>query len=209
MRQLLNTLYVMTEDSYLSLDGENVVVLRADEALGRFPLHTLESIVYFGYRGASPALMGRCVQRGVSLCFMTPSGRLLARCCGASGGNVLLRKKQYQLSEDEEQSCLIARAMIAGKLYNSRWVLERATRDHALRVDTDRLKVVSARLYSSAATAAACVRLDALRGVEGEAASEYFSVFDELILQSGDEFRFHGRSRRPPLDRVNALLSMS
>lgn len=209
MRHLLNTLFVMTEDSYLSLDGENVVVLRDDETLGRFPLHMLEGIIYFGYRGASPALMGRCVQRGVSLCFMTPSGRLLARCCGASSGNVLLRKKQYQVSEAEEQSCVIARSMIAGKLYNSRWVLERATRDHAMRVDTERLKAVSLKLLESAVAASNCVRLDVLRGIEGEAAAGYFSAFDELILQGGDEFRFHGRSRRPPLDRVNAMLSMS
>lgn len=208
MRHLMNTLFVMTEDSYLSLDGENVVVSRDTDTLGRFPLHTLEGIVYFGYKGASPALMGGCAERGVSLCFMKPSGRFLARSCGISSGNVILRKEQYRVSDSQEKSCLIARNMIAGKLYNCRWVLERATRDHGLRVDTAALKLVSAHLREAAGVAADCQSLGTLRGLEGEAASEYFSVFDHLILQSKDEFCFDVRSRRPPLDRVNALLSL-
>lgn len=209
MRHLLNTLFVLSEDSYLSLDGENVVIMREDETLGRFPLHTLEGIVYFGYKGASPALMGGCVQRQVSLCFMKPSGRFLARVCGQSSGNVLLRKKQYRVSEDESTSCMIAGAMIAGKIYNARWVLERAVRDHSMRVDTERLKVVSSGLKSSAAEASQCVDLAVLRGIEGEAASRYFSVLDELILQNKAFFSFDGRVRRPPTDPINALLSFT
>lgn len=209
MRHLLNTLFVTTEDSYLSLDGENVVALRDKETLGRFPLHTLEGIVYFGYKGASPALMGKCAERGVALSFMTPSGRFLARTQGMTGGNVLLRKQQYRVSDSEWDSCLIARSMICGKLYNARWVLERATRDYALRVDVEKLKTVSLRLRDSALRAADCDLLATLRGVEGEAAGEYFSVFDELILQNKDAFQFDTRNRRPPLDNVNALLSLT
>lgn len=209
MRHLLNTLFVLTEDSYLSLDGENVVISREDETLGRFPLHTLEGIIYFGYKGASPALMGGCVQRGVSLCFMKPSGRFLARVCGQSSGNVLLRKKQYRVSDSEDESCLVARAMIAGKIYNARWVLERATRDHSLRIDVERVKAVSAELKEASAIAAQCLELATLRGVEGEAASRYFSVFNELILQNKEAFFFDGRSRRPPTDPMNALLSFA
>lgn len=207
MRHLLNTLFVLTEDSYLSLDGENVVILREDETLGRFPLHTLEGIISFGYKGASPALMGSCVERNVSLCFMKPSGRFFARACGKSSGNVLLRKKQYRVSDDEGESATIARAMIAGKIYNARWVLERATRDHALRIDVERMKSVSAGLKDSAVEAAQCLELASLRGIEGEAASRYFSVFNELILQNKEYFSFKGRTRRPPTDPVNALLS--
>ncbi|MGI5979752.1 MAG: type I-C CRISPR-associated endonuclease Cas1c [Oscillospiraceae bacterium] len=207
MRHLLNTLYVLTEDSYLALDGENVVVLRDDETLGRFPLHTLESILYFGYKGASPALMGACAKNQIGLCFLTPNGRFLARVCGETRGNVLLRKKQYAVSENKTESTLIARNMIAGKLSNARWVLERATRDHALRVDVERLKTVSATLAEAAKLAAVTTEPDILRGIEGEAATRYFGVFDELVLQSKDEFFFHGRSRRPPLDNMNAMLS--
>ena len=209
MRHLLNTLFVLTEDSYLALDGENVVILQGDETLGRFPLHTLESILYFGYRGASPALMGACAKGEIGLCFLTPNGRFLARVCGETRGNVLLRKKQYAVAENEAESCIIARAMIAGKLTNARWVLERATRDHALRVDVEKLKTVSAALYDAAKLAAQAAQPDLLRGIEGEAATRYFGAFDELILQSKDEFFFKTRSRRPPLDKLNALLSFA
>ena len=209
MRHLLNTLFVLTEDSYLALDGENVVVLQGDETLGRFPLHTLEGILYFGYRGASPALMGACAKNEIGLCFLTPNGRFLARVCGETRGNVLLRKKQYAVAESETERCLVARNMIAGKLTNARWVLERATRDHALRVDVEKLKTVSAALADSAKLAAAAEQPDVLRGIEGEAATRYFGVFDELILQSKDDFFFKTRSRRPPLDNMNAMLSFA
>lgn len=209
MRHLLNTLFVLTEDSYLALDGENVVVLSGEETLGRFPLHTLESILYFGYKGASPALMGACSRGGVSLCFFTPNGRFLARACGETRGNVLLRKKQYAVSELRAESCAIARSFIVGKLTNARWILERAVRDHGPVVDADALKAVSAALLTSARLAAEAAEPDALRGIEGEAAARYFGVFDQLILQNRDSFAFHGRSRRPPLDNVNAMLSFA
>lgn len=209
MRHLLNTLFILTEDSYLSLDGETIVVSRGQDVLGQFPLHTLQGILYFGYKGASPALMGACASHQIALSFFTPSGRFLARSCGASSGNVLLRKTQYAVSGDVGESCRIAGAMIAGKLHNARWVLERATRDHALRVDVERLKSVSAALASAARDAAVSTDPDSLRGVEGEAATRYFSVFDQLLLQNKEAFFFHGRSRRPPLDKVNALLSFT
>jgi CRISPR-associated protein Cas1 len=209
MRHLLNTLFVLTEDSYLALDGENVVVLQGDETLGRFPLHTLEGILYFGYNGASPALMGACAKNEISLCFLTPNGRFLARICGETRGNVLLRKKQYAVAENEAECCLVARNMIAGKLVNARWVLERATRDHALRVNAEKLKTVSAALADAAKLVLETEQPDALRGIEGEAATRYFGVFDELILQSKDDFFFKTRSRRPPLDNMNAMLSFA
>lgn len=209
MRHLLNTLFVMTEDSYLALEGENVVVLREEETLGRFPLHTLEGIDYFGYKGASPALMGACAKNEISLCFLTPNGRFLARVCGETRGNVLLRRKQYAVADREEESCLVARNMIAGKLTNARWVLQRATRDHALRVDVEQLKTVSTSLADAACLAAAAEQAEVLRGIEGEAARRYFGVFDQLILQNRETFSFRTRSRRPPLDAMNALLSLA
>lgn len=207
MRRLLNALFVLTEESYLSLDGENVVVLNAERELGRYPLHSLEAILYFGYKGASPALMGACAKRGVSLSFLTPSGRFLAQVYGETRGNVLLRKQQMRISDDETASCKIARHFIAGKLYNGRWVLERATRDHALRVDVDRLKAASLALHEAIAPVLACEDLDLLRGLEGKAATHYFGVLDELILQNKQAFFFRERSRRPPMDNFNAMLS--
>ena len=123
MKKLLNTLYITSPDSYLSLDGENIVILDGDKELGRIPLHNLEAVVSFGYRGASPALMGACADRNISLCFMTPQGKFLARVTGGVRGNVLLRKKQYDVSEDSEICLNIAKNCILGKVYNSRWVL--------------------------------------------------------------------------------------
>ncbi|WP_300840192.1 type I-C CRISPR-associated endonuclease Cas1c [uncultured Acetatifactor sp.] len=207
MKRLLNTLYITSSDRYLSLDGENVVVLAEQKEVGRVPLHNLEAIVTFGFTGASPALMGACAQRNVALSFLSHSGRFLARISGEERGNVLLRKRQYGISEDAAGSLDIAKSFIIGKIFNARWVLERATRDHAMRVDTERLKKVSGQLKCSLESVQECAFVDTLRGIEGEAASLYFSVFDELILQQKEAFRFQGRNRRPPLDAINALLS--
>lgn len=156
MRKLLNTLYILTPESYLSLDGENVVIQQGDKEMGRFPLHTLEMILSFSYRGASPALMGGCAKRGVGLCFFTPNGRFLARATGEERGNVLLRKAQYRLSDEPSASCRIARNFILGKIYNSRWSLERATRDHPMRVDVPALKAASSSLAGLCRDTAQC-----------------------------------------------------
>jgi CRISPR-associated protein Cas1 len=209
VRKLLNVLYVTTPDAYLSLDGENVVVRKDDADLRRLPLHNLEGIVTFGYTGASPALMSACAERGVSLSFMTKNGRFLARVQGAVTGNVLLRREQYRLADDEQSSLTVAKNTISGKLFNARWVLERTTRDHALRVDVANLKNVSDALRRAIDAVQASETLDQLRGLEGEAAQLYFGVFNELILQQEEDFVFAGRNRRPPLDRVNALLSFA
>ncbi len=207
MRHLLNTLFVTIEDAYATLDGENVVIRRGDETLGRFPLHILEGIFLFTYPGASPALMGKCARENVNLVFLTPRGRFLARTSGMSQGNVLLRRTQYRAADDPLQSCRIARNMIFGKLSNARQVLDRARRDHAPRIDAQRFQAVSDQLRGLLPQAMEETSLDALRGLEGAGANEYFSLFDDMILRSKDVFFFHGRSRRPPLDRVNALLS--
>ena len=209
MRHLLNTLYVMTEDAWLSLDGENVVIQKEERELGRFPLHGLEGIVCFSYRGASPALMGACAERGIDLSFFRPSGKFLARVSGGARGNVLLRKMQYRVSEDAASALDIGKSMLIGKLYNSRWVLERATRDHALSVDTERLKAASVMLKAAVSRMEKADCADSLRGIEGDAAAEYFGVFNELILNNDSAFIFQGRSRRPPFDCVNAMLSFA
>ncbi|SCJ99043.1 CRISPR-associated endonuclease Cas1%2C subtype I-C/DVULG [uncultured Eubacterium sp.] len=209
MRKLLNTLYVMSEDVYLALDGENIVILRDEETVGRFPLHTLENIVSFTYKGASPSLMGACAEKGIDLSFYSPRGRFLARVSGRSYGNVLLRKEQYRISDDLNRSALYARNMILGKVFNCRWSLERTIRDNGMRVDTERIKGVSQELNEGLEQIRVCEDLDTLRGIEGELASRYFYVFDELIINQKSDFAFHGRNRRPPLDNINALLSFA
>ena len=207
MKKLLNTLYVMSQDSYLSLDGENVVVLDQEQEVGRLPLHNLEAIVSFGYRGVSPALMGGCASRNISLCFLTPQGKFLARVTGSIKGNVVLRKTQYEASNNPNIAMGVARNCILGKVYNSRWILERATRDHGVSVDAERIKKASAFLHNSLKNIEECRDMEQLRGYEGEAASVYFRVFDQLILQQKKDFVFSGRNKRPPLDNVNAMLS--
>jgi len=209
MKKLLNTLYVTAPDCYLALDGKNVVVRKDDEERFRLPLHNIESIVTFGYTGASPALMRACAAQNIGFCFLSANGRFLARVVGEVYGNVLLRKQQYRISDDERQSMQIARHMIIGKLFNSRWIIERATRDHTMRVDVDKLKEVSGALKRTIEMIPGSENLEQLRGLEGESAIRYFSVLDDLILQQKDDFHFTHRSRRPPLDKFNALLSFA
>lgn len=207
MRTLLNTLFVLSEDCYLTRENENVVVLQGDTTAGRFPLHTLEGILCFSYKGASPALMGVCAEMGIQLSFYSPNGRFYCQTAGDAQGNVLLRREQYRRADSPLGCRDLAGYLLAGKLYNARWVLERATRDHALRLDVPRLKEASAALAEAGKTLLEQPDTDSVRGVEGAAAQRYFSVFDELILQNKDAFFFRKRSRRPPLDRMNALLS--
>lgn len=209
MRHLLNTLYVLSEDARLTLDGENVVVKRGETEMARLPLHTLEGIISFTYAGATPALMGACARHGVDLAFFSPYGKFLARTVGEEYGNVLLRQTQYRIADDPMQSCRYARCFILGKVYNARWVLERATRDHPQRVAVDKLKQASARMAESLPVIERCGDAEQLRGLEGVAAQQYFDCFNDLILQQQDEFVFTTRNRRPPLDNVNALLSFA
>lgn len=209
MKPLLNTLFVTSEDLYLTLDGENVVANRGKEMVARYPLHTLQNIVSFSYAGASPALMGACAKRDVGLAFCSPRGRFLARVGGESRGNVLLRRTQYRAADDPAQSCRIARSMIFGKLHNARWSIERTKRDHGLRVDCGRLDAASRRIQGLLEPVLEETDLDSLRGLEGIGAAAYFDVLDEMILSGKEDFFFHERSRRPPLDRVNALLSFA
>ncbi len=207
MKKLLNTLFVISEDSYLALENENVVIWAGEERKAQYPLSILESIVTFSYKGASPALMGACVRQGVHLSFMTPNGRFLARVSGENNGNVLLRRQQYRLADDLHESCKLARNAIFGKIYNDRWIIERMLRDHPLRVNEQQLRSASQQLADALPIIAEETSLDTLRGLEGEASQRYFGVFDQLILNQKEDFHFASRSRRPPLDRVNAMLS--
>lgn len=207
MKPLSNVLYITSPESYLSLDGENIVIKKDEHTSIRLPLHNLENIVCFNWQGASPALMGACAERGIGLTFLSPSGRFLGRIVGQVYGNVLLRKKQYRVSEEEVQCVPIAASLLVGKIYNSRKVIERALRDHALLVDKEALSRASAFLKEILSALLTCKHISELRAFEGSAAKIYFGVFNHLILQQKEDFHFEERSRRPPLDNVNSLLS--
>ena len=190
MKKLLNTLYINTPDRYLSLDGETVVIFADGKEIGRVPLHNLERIMTFGYAGASPALMGKCVSSGIELVFMSRNGRFLARAEGEVNGNVLLRREQYRIADDPERSLLIAKDTITAKLFNTRWSVERTLREHSLRVDAEKLKRCSEFLKGSVKKAVEADSVDSLRGIEGEGAQVYFGIFNELILAQKESFSF-------------------
>lgn len=209
MKRLLNTLFVTSEDIYLSLDGENVVANRDKRVVARYPMHNLIGIVSFSYAGASPALLGACAERGIGFAFCTPRGKFLARVCGESSGNVLLRRAQYRVADDPVQSCRVARTMIFGKVYNARWSIERTRRDHALRVNVETLSAASENLKALLPMIAGETSLESLRGLEGVGAAAYFSALNEMLLNEKETFYFHERNRRPPLDPMNALLSFA
>jgi CRISPR-associated protein Cas1 len=207
MKRHLNTLFVTTQGAYLRKEGEAVVVKADGEVKLRVPLHMLGGIVCFGQIGCSPYLMGLCGERGVAISFLTRRGRFLARVHGFTPGNVLLRREQYRRADDLAASADIARAVILGKIANSRAVLLRAARDHAAKGDAEALKTAAVHLDRCLSDALRAAVLDALRGVEGEAARVYFGVFDHLITAQKTAFSFRERSRRPPMDNINAVLS--
>ena len=204
MRKLLNTLYVTRAETYLRREGMDVVVSVEQKDIFRIPIINLDGIVAFGYMGVSPGLMKLCVDNNVLLTFMSPSGQYISRLQGASRGNVLLRKRQYRMSDDKEFCFSLARIIIAGKIQNSRNILRRAIRDNG---ENLRLEQASEFLNRSAKKSLNVSTREELLGVEGDAANTYFGVFGELILRQKEEFKFNGRSRRPPRDEVNIMLS--
>lgn len=208
MKKLLNTLYVTTQGAWLARERENVLVRVEQETRLRLPVHNLGSIVGFGQVSASAPLMGLCAERGVSLNFFTEQGRFLARVEGPVSGNVLLRRAQYRRSDTPESSAELAATLVAAKIANSRFVLQRALRDrpkssHRNNIEAaiDHLATLLRRVRNSS------MELDSIRGYEGAAAHAYFEVFNHLILSDSGDFEFKGRNRRPPRDAVNALLS--
>ena len=207
MKKLLNTLFVSTPGAYLCHEGEAVLVRVEHETKLRVPIHGLGGIVCFGQVACSQPLMGLCGERGVLISFLTEHGRFLARVQGPVCGNVVLRRAQYRLSDDPARAAAIARAVVAGKVANARTVLQRAQRDHAEKDGQNELEVAAKRLGHLLQELDGAVEVDSLRGKEGDAANTYFGVFDHLITTQKEDFHFHIRSRRPPLDNINALLS--
>ncbi|MDI6727138.1 MAG: type I-C CRISPR-associated endonuclease Cas1c [Smithellaceae bacterium] len=207
MKKLLNTLFVTTQGAYLAKEGETIVVKVEREIRMRLPVHTIGGIVCFGNVSCSPFLMGFCAENGVGISFLTEHGRFLARVQGPVSGNVLLRREQYRQADDPQVSADVARAILTGKIANSRTVLQRALRDHGDKMAADEVSFAVKRLSNHLHLLDQDQTLDVLRGCEGDAAHIYFSVFDHLIVAQKDAFSFQERNRRPPLDNVNALLS--
>ncbi len=207
MRKLLNVLYVTTPETYLSKDGENIVVKKDEQEYFRIPVHNLEGIVYFGQKGISHAVLGMCAERGICVSILTPNGNFLARVEGPVSGNVLLRKQQYRLSDDKIQSAKIARLFVMAKISNAKNVLGRAIRDHADCVNEEKIKKVINDMNLMIYKLEKNENLDEIRGLEGMASYAYFSVFNEMIVAQKEDFYFKERSRRPPKDKINALLS--
>ncbi len=207
MKKHLNTLFVTTQGAYLAKEGECVLVRVEREDRLRLPVHTLDGIVCFGNVTCSPFLMGFCAERDVTVSFLSEYGRFLARVQGPVSGNVLLRRTQYRYADDQRQTAAISRSFVAGKVYNSRMVLQRALRDHSEKVDESALRAAVDRMAAILEHLQQDLSLDRVRGFEGEAAQIYFEVFDQLITSQKVDFFFRQRNRRPPLDRVNCLLS--
>ncbi len=207
MKKLGNVLYITSPDAYLGLEDEAITISKEGQPTRKLPLLNLQGIVCFNYTGVSPALMGACVDRDIGLCFLRPSGRFLARVEGQVSGNVLLRKKQYAVSESLEGSLPVAKNFVLGKLYNQRKVLQRTLRDHALLIESENF-VSTISVLKELMQASRLAKDEAeLMAIEGNAARRYFGLFDQMIFQNKEDFRFEERNRRPPLDRMNALLS--
>lgn len=207
MKKLLNTLFVTTQESYLSREGESVLVNVEREVKLRLPVHTLGGIVCFGQVSCSPPLMGLCSERGVHISFLTEHGRFLARVQGPVSGNVLLRREQYRRADDPAARATIARSVLMGKLANCRAVLQRAARDHGEKIEVEQMDAAVSHLSGALNEVKAESDVERLRGMEGDAAHTYFGVFDHMITAQKDVFFFRERSRRPPLDNMNSLLS--
>jgi len=206
MRKLLNTLFVTTQGAYLAKKGDTVVVNHEQQTKLRIPIHTLDSIICFGNVACSPFLMGLCGKHDVTLSFLSENGRFLARVHGPIRGNVLLRREQYRLADNNKICAFIARSIVTAKVANSRNVLLRAARDGRSNKDFTRATQDMRDMLEKLQT---CPPLDIIRGIEGQAAQLYFDVFNNLITCNDDSFRMKGRNRRPPLDNVNAMLSFA
>jgi len=202
MKKLLNTLYITRQESYLHKERETIIIKQGKDKLGQFPAISIGNILCFGQISVSPFLMGYCGEQGIGLAFYTEYGKFLARVQGKQTGNVLLRRTQYRWADNEEKSVSIARLMVAAKITNGRSVLMRELRNHG---ENSILSEAVAKLATSLRRVQHAQSVGETMGIEGDAASSYFGVFNELLRGSG--FSFNGRVRRPPTDPINALLS--
>jgi len=206
MRKLLNTLYITNENYYLHRERENVVIKDDDTIVRRFPIHILEGIVCFNYTGASPGLIQLCNDNKISITYLSPNGRFRGKFIGLTNGNVLLRRDQYRIADDN-RSLTIAKNCIEAKIINSRKVYLRLLRDHKDNIDSDKIFELTEYFKKQIINVRKVENKDSLRGIEGDVARYYFQNFDQLILNQSKDFKFIIRTKRPPLNRVNAMLS--
>lgn len=207
MKQLLNTLFITAPDSYLSRDGTNLVVSIDGTEVGRIPAFNIEQVMCFGYIGASTAAMRLCCENNISMSFMNPQGRYLMGVHGETKGNVLLRREQYRIADDEYRALQIGRNMILGKVANSRQLIRKSRSNHMERLDNPFINGSISSLTTFIEQIRSSDSIGSLRGLEGDASHVYFKTFDSLILVGKNDFFFRCRNRRPPRDRVNAMLS--
>jgi CRISPR-associated protein Cas1 len=207
MKQILNTLYIMTENSYLHLDHETLKVENDGQTKMQVPIHHLGAVVCFGNVLLSPAAMARCVEDGRAVVLLDHNGHFKGRVEGPTSGNVLLRLAQHKAFLDHEVVVSIARNIAAGKLQNTRSVILRGAREADNQEDEDALRKTAGKLANCLQRLSVCKDLDSIRGIEGEAGRAYFESFDRMIKTDRQTFRFERRSRRPPLDSINALIS--
>lgn len=207
MRKLLNTLYITNKLCYLSKDRENIVITIDDKEVKRFPIHILEGVICFNYNGISPGVIRLCNENHISIAILTPYGKFCGRFIGKTNGNVYLRREQYRIADDEEKSLKVSKNFIIGKLNNSRKILMRLIRDHKEKINSEKVQKTVDNLMEQIKKIQTVNNKDSLRGIEGESARNYFSNFSEMILSQKEHFIFNERNKRPPKDRVNALLS--
>ena len=205
MRKLLNSLYILDEMAYLSLDGENIVCISEEKEKFRLPLSNIEEVICFSYMGCSPALMGKCVESGVSISFLSPQGKFLSRVQGESKGNIYLRRMQFERF-GIMQTQLIQNT-VAAKLSNTRQLIRRSMRDNPQLDNEGKLSNCLTVIENGIESVYSVTDLDIIMGIEGSCAKAYFVIFNSLILQQKTDFYMHSRTKRPPLDRVNAVLS--
>jgi len=205
MKKLLNTLYILDETAYLNLDGENIVCSMDNREKFRIPFSNIESIYTFSYIGCSPAFMGKCVEYGIPIVFISPSGKLLASVYGKTKGNIFLRKRQFEIFD--KPPIELVQNTVASKLYNTSFLIKRSLRDHPNLDDDGALTRCQKKLANGVEAIYQEENLDKIRGIEGSCAKAYFGIFDRLILHQKDEFNLNMRTKRPPLDKVNAILS--
>lgn len=206
MRKLLNTVYITNEQTYLSLDGENLVCRIDGEEKLRIPFDNVENIVCFNYLGCSPALMGKCVEKIIPINFVSPQGKFLAKVCGETKGNVFLRVSQVE--KFQKNAVELTANTMAAKFSNTRQLIKRTLHDNAaLRQDHD-IEDALETLMLGIEKVSKAESVEEIIGIEGSCAQKYFSIFDKLITVDNSPFEFNLRTKRPPLDPVNAMLSL-
>lgn len=210
MKKLLNTLYVLTPESYLTLENSNVIINIDNKIKAKIPLITLESIVCFNYAGASPQLIYEALKNKIGICFLSPYGKFLYRAQGSYiNSNILIREIQYDIANNDILILPYIKNMLIGKITNQKRFLYKFAKNHTLQVDQDKFNTIRNELSTYVTNIHNAYDIDSIRAYEGKAAQTYFSIFDDLILRDKETFHFINRSRRPPLDPVNALLSLT